>query len=347
MAFNVYPSVSVDEIDLTTGIPAVDTTGAGFAGVFNWGPVGIAVPVDQESALRAKFGAPDNNNFETWFTAASFLAYGHNLYISRAANTSNDTPGVSYLSAVANSGSITGANSYFTIKNSDDYAAKFANGVLYFAGLGAQYIAKYPGSIGNSLLVSVCDSTEAFSSNIALANVAHGNSTANGVSAASPTVNTNIAFVVGSNQATITLSNATSFTDAHTTALATLLSTVLLSNGDVIVSGNSTIGSQSLQITSIGSVLTVNSTGTNTGVAQFTLNFDNPYRLAANITANTFTRQWKYASMFNAAPGQTSYQKIVGLSNTSANDALDVVIVDQNGKFTGIPGQILEIYQNL
>ena len=40
MAFQVSPGVQVKEIDLTSIIPSVSTTRAGFAGQFNKGPVG-------------------------------------------------------------------------------------------------------------------------------------------------------------------------------------------------------------------------------------------------------------------------------------------------------------------
>ena len=39
MAFQVSPGVNVSEIDLTTIVPAVQTTNAGIAGHFRWGPV--------------------------------------------------------------------------------------------------------------------------------------------------------------------------------------------------------------------------------------------------------------------------------------------------------------------
>ena len=39
MPFQVSPGVNVSEIDLTTVVPAIDTTSAGLAGHFVWGPV--------------------------------------------------------------------------------------------------------------------------------------------------------------------------------------------------------------------------------------------------------------------------------------------------------------------
>ena len=49
MPFQVSPGVNVSEIDLTTIVPAVQTTGAGIAGHFRWGPVDTIVLVSDET----------------------------------------------------------------------------------------------------------------------------------------------------------------------------------------------------------------------------------------------------------------------------------------------------------
>ncbi len=113
MPFQVSPGVNVSEIDLTTIVPSVSTTTGAFAGVFRWGPVEEAVLISSENELVNTYGKPTANNFETWFTAANFLAYGNQLYISRAANTDN-------YNAVANTGTLV---NYF-IKNSTDWTSQ-------------------------------------------------------------------------------------------------------------------------------------------------------------------------------------------------------------------------------
>ena len=42
--------------------------------------------IGSEVELQKKFGNPDSTNFEYWFTAANFLAYGNNLKLVRAIN---------------------------------------------------------------------------------------------------------------------------------------------------------------------------------------------------------------------------------------------------------------------
>jgi hypothetical protein len=84
MAFSVSPSVIVREIDASAVIPAAATPPAAVAGVFRWGPVNEAILVTSEDNLVARFGKPTDDNYETFFTAADFLAYSNALYVVRA-----------------------------------------------------------------------------------------------------------------------------------------------------------------------------------------------------------------------------------------------------------------------
>ena len=88
----VSPGVLTREIDLTTIVPGVSTNDGAIAGIFRWGPVGEIVNIDSELSLITRFGKPTNFNAETWFTAASFLAYTDSLYVVRAANTVGISP---------------------------------------------------------------------------------------------------------------------------------------------------------------------------------------------------------------------------------------------------------------
>jgi len=149
MAFQLSPGVNVSEIDLTTIVPSTATSIGGVAGNFNWGPVGEVVTISDEVYLAQRFGKPDNTNYEYWFSAANFLAYSNNLKIVRAANTTTT------LNATANG---TG----YLIKNSDDYANNWTT-----ANTSAgPFTARCAGALGNTLRVSICSSTQAYSSNL-------------------------------------------------------------------------------------------------------------------------------------------------------------------------------------
>jgi len=132
MAFQVSPGVQVNEIDATNVVPAVSTSIGGFAGSFNWGPVGQVVTVSSENELAEKFGAPDNNTAKYFLVAASFLKYGNALKVVRVASGHDNA---------------TADGTGQLIKNEDNYST---------AALGVgNWIAKYPGVLGNSLKVSV------------------------------------------------------------------------------------------------------------------------------------------------------------------------------------------------
>ena len=148
MAFQISPGVNVSEIDLTTVIPSVQTTAGAFAGGFVWGPANLRTSVDSEITLVNKFGKPDNNTATSFFTAASFLAYGNNLTVVRAigangfnAKANTVAPGVQIPNEVYNA----------YINTTDNGNA-----------LGS-FVARYPGALGNSLTVSIIDSSSTFS----------------------------------------------------------------------------------------------------------------------------------------------------------------------------------------
>lgn len=89
MGFQLSPGVNITEIDLTTVVPSVLTTAGAFAGAFKWGPADQITLIDSELTLRKVYGTPDNNTYVPYFTASSFLAYGNNLSVARAANVNS------------------------------------------------------------------------------------------------------------------------------------------------------------------------------------------------------------------------------------------------------------------
>ena len=322
--FQISPGVNVSEIDLTTIAPSVGTTVGALAGVFRWGPIEERVLVSSENDLVAKFGKPTSINPETFFTAANFLAYTNSMYVTRAGNTAT------LFAAIANSSAFA-ANAAHTIKNTDDYDTKVGS-----FDSSVEYIARWSGALGNSLKVSVCDSANQYQSSVDLRN-ALSNASFNNAA-------TKIALAVGSNTATVTLANSATLTGdtpvPHANNVAALFSV-----GDYIEVGNSSIGKQTLKITAIGSVAVANVTGTNTGTATFTLSLSQPLKIATNIDSNTAVRYWEYYNQVNKAPGISSYVQANG--NAAANDELHIVVVDEDGGFTGSPDTVLEVYEGL
>lgn len=143
MAQFLSPGINATEIDLTTIIPAVSTSTGAIAGPFQWGPVQERTLVDSELTLRDLFGVPDNTCAETWFDTSSFLAYTNSCYVVRAISESGNTP---HLNSTSDGAGI-------LIKNRDQYRGQYEQG----QGAVGMWAARYPGSRGNSITVSVAD----------------------------------------------------------------------------------------------------------------------------------------------------------------------------------------------
>jgi hypothetical protein len=335
MPFQVSPGVNVSEIDLTTVVPAVSSTEGAFAGVFRWGPVGKATLIDSESKLVDRYGKPTNFNAETFFTAANFLSYGNKLYIARAANTSDATGANGALTAYANVGAVT-SNTNLVVKNDDDFTDATVTTNLA-AETNVRFVARYPGEMGNSLRISVCDTDATFFSNTSLSG-ADANISSNAQL-------TTIVANTGSNTFTINIGQSGTGTIAEAVSRATTIK-ALLSVGDLVVLGNTTTGTQLVKVTSIGNI-------TNTATqATVTVNVATNYTLTtvggesvANVnTIDTgyLKRYWEYAFNVERTIGTSNYVQNFG--NSSAKDEIHVVVADENGKFTGTPGAVLEVY---
>lgn len=332
--YQLSPGVNISEIDLTTVVPPVATTVGAFAGVFRWGPVGQRVLITSENDLVAKFGKPTTINPETFFSAANFLSYSNALYVSRAANTS------SVLSAIANTAAVS-ANSTLTVKNDDDYEVKVGT-----FNTDVKYIARFPGSIGNSLKVSVCESANQFNSSIPLA-VSNG-------SVNSSATTTGLTISVGSNTATVTIANGNGWAPANSSAIAFAQGIIdSINTGDIIELGNNSIGKQTLKVVSKGTANAQYDGATFNGDVTFTLTFDQPLKLSTNIATTTINRFWEFYNQFDRAPGRSTFVSVNGntaaqLANTSAQlDELHVVVVDEDGAFTGSPGAVLEVFDGV
>ena len=135
MAFLVSPGVQVKEVDLTNTVPAVSSSVGAMAGSFQWGPVDEITTVGSETALVNLFGEPNGDTHQNVLAASQFLSYGNSLRIVRAVGAS------------LNAGSAAG----LLVKN--DTAAETAT--------GQEIVARYPGTTGNSLLVSICPANAA------------------------------------------------------------------------------------------------------------------------------------------------------------------------------------------
>lgn len=131
------PGVSTTEKDLTFNVQSVSSNASGFVGVFRWGPVEELVQINgDDSELVQRFGQPDKKTAVSFLSASNYLLYAKPLIAVRVV-------GDSAFNAAETSTDV-------VVKNIDDYEDQT---------LTDAFVARYPGVMGNSLMVSAANST--------------------------------------------------------------------------------------------------------------------------------------------------------------------------------------------
>ena len=144
------PAVVVKEIDLTGGVPNVQSTTGAIVGNFRWGPAEQRVAVANEAELVEKFASPDTTTTIDFHNAAYFLRYSSSAQVVR--EVSNAAKNAHASTGQTGSASLSAP----MVKNSDDFDAQ--QGALDSDEF--TFVAKYPGALGNSLRVSVCPAND-------------------------------------------------------------------------------------------------------------------------------------------------------------------------------------------
>lgn len=134
------PAITVKEVDLTGVVPNVQTSTGAFVGDFSWGPIRNATLVANEAGLVEAFGSPTTTNNTDYFAAANFLRYSNSLYVVREATA-----------AALNATDSAGAALQVRDKNHFDTLTSGAS--------NKTYIARYAGTLGNSLKVATFSTT--------------------------------------------------------------------------------------------------------------------------------------------------------------------------------------------
>jgi phage tail sheath protein FI len=309
MPFQVSPGVNVSEIDLTTVVPAVSTTEGGIVGQFQWGPALQRVLVDSEDRLVNIFHKPDATTATSFFSAANFLAYGNQLYVVRGVSSDayNATAGV---------------KADRVIKNADDHENSYTS-----VSDDGDWVAKYPGALGNSLKVSVCPSANAWQQTIG---VCSDNSYS-----FETTANVQFTFTAGSKVVAIGYSgNLDGDNSDATTKL--IVGDSLLSSNNVFLGKIKSIDSAT-QITLDDNYKAFTDGGTST------LKVGSAPESAVDNARTTLVRRWEYYNNFDQAPTTTTYANTAG----STGDAIHIVVEDEDGLITGVRKSILETYESV
>ena len=160
------PVVEVLETDNTLTTAQVATSTGYVVLSSGWGQVNVPTPIENEVALVNVFGKPNDNNYKGWFTASNFLAYANSLYVTRMATKNQFNANAKGLTGWVKEEDEDGKPIYdedgdqietqvgLVINNDSEYDTLFATGS---SGYG-QFCARYPGKLGNSIMVTYADS---------------------------------------------------------------------------------------------------------------------------------------------------------------------------------------------
>ena len=164
------PAVVVREIDLTGGVPNVQSTTGALVGNFRWGPIGQRVSVANEAELADNFGSPTNTLNVDFISATQFLKYSSTLLVVRESHAydsdgQTDTAATNAFAALSLTDvALTPLSTYHVQIGNDEvfrnteatYTADIDSGELFTSEAGKiMFTAKYAGDIGNSIKVSM------------------------------------------------------------------------------------------------------------------------------------------------------------------------------------------------
>lgn len=300
----------------TTAVIASNTTGITVGdGVYGTG-IGTNVLVSNVTS----------NTTSTIVTLSSAALLGNSTVSS--AQTLNFFDTDYSFNAVANSAAAVSRANYI-VKNSDHFETVSIPS-------GVEFVAKYPGDFGNSIRVSVCTNESQYASTINPYAVPGFTNTTVIPSTGGMTLNVN------ETTANVYISNSATLNFSLTYNAAGVMRDSL-SVGDIIEVGNNTIGKQTLKIKNIGALSNTNPLSP-TGQVFFNLEFEQPYAKSTNYVANTISRKWEFSNLVATPPTTSAFADSKGVSVV---DEMNIVIVDELGKFTGTSGTVLEVYQGV
>ena len=367
MPFQLSPGVSIAEKDLTSIVPAVSTSNGAYAGVFQWGPVMDPSIISSENELVQRFGKPNDSTAQSFFTAANFLSYSNSLLVSRA-DTANQRNAVSFLTGTVSSVAMSTDGVGYTSQPTVAFSAPDADGGVTAVGTairsggpvltaavssgGSSYTTpptitfSAPQVVGGTVATGTVDIDTTVGSptlgQVTAINIVNGGS---GYTSA-PTVTFNNVGSGGSNAAagTVTI-GASTITGITVTTPGTGYATA----PTVTISG----GGASTQATAIATVSStagvkiknsddyeINYINGSALIGEFAAKYPgtlgNSLRVSMADSASFAT--WAYKDEFDTAPNTSEYASTVG----GSNDELHIIVIDEDGVWTGSRGSILE-----
>jgi len=323
------PGVLIREVDLTVGRAenVLDNIGA-IAGPFPIGPVNEVTQINTSQQLIDTFGKPQSNDnqFEYWMTASSFLSYGGVLKVVRTSGTglNNGNAGVGIASTTV-----------LAIENKDNYEGNWKTATNF------TYAAKNPGSWSNTMKVCYIDNLADQTIGITTASLATAKALIGyGVTASIdgvvlPGAGTTAAFN-GHLKGIITGVSTDATTSASTISVK-VTSRVSYAGTETAVTYAESDPARSF---ASGAVLRiVNNAGINTGPggtdATWTTSSIADWYDQQTLGLTNSTVYWKTIA---SKPVTSNYVT----ERQGSNDSLHLVVVDDTGDITGVQGNILE-----
>jgi len=368
MGFQVSPGVNTSEIDLTTIVPGISSIDAGFAGCFRWGPVNDVKLIDSEDLLVETFQSPDANTYISFLTAANFLTYSSALHVVRTTNTSMKNASSSGTVVLISNTSFYQAT-YSEQEGSPvtaqgDWSAKWGGDLGNSLKVSLCGPTRANLASGNTVVAGNSDVTLTGSINVHTDGVLTGTSTLFGtelrigdrINTAVGGGNTYSAVIsaITSNTVAAVSISPTSVVGAGNTAIRLKRSAFSEPTrnmlGTVGVTANSTTITQTgttdvlatafnLQFTA-GDIITINkedrrvATITNSSSIIVSTPFTN------TATAQTYSRAWEYAGLFDKEPVTTEHSAAKG----ALFDEVHIAVIDEDGEWTGNRETGLELY---
>jgi len=339
------PGVVIQERDLTTVTAPVGLNVGVLAAPFAQGPVEEIVEIASERSLVNTFGEPNDYNYEYWYTASQFLAYGGVLKTIRISD--------SLLKNAVDTGTSV------LIKNLQDYETTYedSNSNTW------QWAARYAGTLGNSIGIFV---TDAGADQILVCPAPSSGNEHEFVADEAITAASGAAAKVFKYSLKLTLTTLVgSFTPGTSTTIdiggsneavtvvawdaANKVLEIELPSGGVtgiIADGQTVTQGTNTGVIATGGIERRLYAGLDSGSIKFAANDIVADTNSTNVTVSSVRNEYaerEYlpgSKWINVAarPGTSLYTNNVG----GSNDEMHILVIDVDGEITGNPGTVLE-----
>lgn len=351
MTFQQSPGVVTREIDGTLTVPSISVTEAAFAGKFQWGPINSPTLVTSQKNLVSQFGKPNTSTFRDFYMAHNFLDYSNAIWVVRVAdtgNTKNATDGVNP------------AGSEFRNSDANTITITASGNATNDLSASDSIVIVQESNTDNYVMVTVTDTPDANTIDITGANLNEqfGSNVA-------LQVYKSTGYLIENNEeydatGNTTLDDYGTFAARHAGALGTGIKVSVCPSAAAFsqaISQNTYIGVGSSTNTTVlieGSNTVANTfvsnneslfvyNGASRTITGYTVDGANTLLTVSSgfgTTATTLKAKlaWEYYNEFDVAPGTSTYVSNKG----GINDEMHLVVVDNEGKWTGTNGQVLE-----